>query len=242
MINLLLFILAALLAEIVGTVGGFGSSVFFVPLAQFFLGFKTVLGITAVFHLFSNTAKLLFFRNKIDWRVLFLIGVPAVIFVLIGSYITVSVNSEYTKLGLGIFLILFSVVFLVFKNFEIKASNRNALLGGGISGFLAGLIGTGGAIRGATMVAFNLDKNIFVATSAGIDLGVDFSRAVIYLYNGFLDPMYYKYIPVLIAVAFAGSYLGKMLLDRIPQSVFRILVLLLLLFIGVVMVIQFWVS
>jgi uncharacterized membrane protein YfcA len=40
-----LFILLALLAEVIGTVGGFGSSVFFVPVANFFLDFQSVLGL-----------------------------------------------------------------------------------------------------------------------------------------------------------------------------------------------------
>ena len=42
MFNDVLFLFLAFLSEIVGTVGGFGSSVFFVPMAQFFLEFKTV--------------------------------------------------------------------------------------------------------------------------------------------------------------------------------------------------------
>ncbi|MDX1550365.1 MAG: hypothetical protein R3278_07445, partial [Lysobacter spongiicola] len=54
----LLFLALALLAEVAGTVGGFGSSVFFVPIANFFFDFESVLGITALFHLASNASKL----------------------------------------------------------------------------------------------------------------------------------------------------------------------------------------
>jgi uncharacterized membrane protein YfcA len=60
--NLYLFILLALLAEIAGTVGGFGSSLFFVPIASYFLDFHSVLGITALFHVSSNLSKIAFFR------------------------------------------------------------------------------------------------------------------------------------------------------------------------------------
>lgn len=41
------FIILSVLAEILGTVGGFGSSVFFVPMASYFMDFQTVLSITA---------------------------------------------------------------------------------------------------------------------------------------------------------------------------------------------------
>jgi uncharacterized membrane protein YfcA len=64
-----LFFLLALLAEIIGTISGFGSSILFVPIASLFLDFKVVLGITAVFHVFSNLAKIYFFHEGIDKKI-----------------------------------------------------------------------------------------------------------------------------------------------------------------------------
>ena len=49
-----LFYFLALIAEILGTLSGFGSSILFVPLASYFFDVKEVLGITAMFHVFSN--------------------------------------------------------------------------------------------------------------------------------------------------------------------------------------------
>ena len=66
---LVLFYFLALIAEIFGTVGGFGSSIFFVPVASFFFEPKLVLGITAFFHVFSNISKLILFGKKIDFKV-----------------------------------------------------------------------------------------------------------------------------------------------------------------------------
>ncbi len=53
-----LFVILALISEIIGTISGFGSSILFVPVASMFFDFKTVLGITAVFHVFSNLSKI----------------------------------------------------------------------------------------------------------------------------------------------------------------------------------------
>ena len=71
--HLIIFILLALLAEILGTIGGFGSSLFFVPLASFFLDFHSVLGITAIFHVSSNITKIAFFKKGFDKSTVFLI-------------------------------------------------------------------------------------------------------------------------------------------------------------------------
>ena len=99
--ELALFLALGLLAEIIGTVGGFGSSVFFVPIAQLFFDYKVVLGITGIFHVFSNSAKLAFFWRSIDHRLALLIGFPSVTFVILGAlsvlpalFIAVSVGGE----------------------------------------------------------------------------------------------------------------------------------------------------
>ena len=44
----LIFFILALIAEVLGTVSGFGSSILFVPIAALFFDFKIVLGITAL--------------------------------------------------------------------------------------------------------------------------------------------------------------------------------------------------
>jgi hypothetical protein len=41
---------------------------------------------------------------------------------------------------------------------------------------------------GVALTAFDLEKVVFVATSAGIDSGVDLTRMIIYLRSGYLVP------------------------------------------------------
>ena len=83
------------------------------------------------------------------------------------------------------------------------------------------------------LAAFDLEKGVFVATSAAIDSGVDLSRMIIYLRNNYLTADFYWYIPGLFLVAFAGSYTGKFVLNKIEQKSFRKIVLALVFLIGV---------
>ena len=229
-----LFFIVALLSEIVGTIAGFGSSVFFVPLAGLFLGFHEVLALTAVLHVFSNTAKLILFGRHVRWRLLLLLGIPSVLLVIVGAYLSVDLKFKFTEALLGLFLIIFSAFLLLRPGMQLSQKNFNAIAAGGIAGFLAGLIGTGGAIRGLALAAFNLEKGNFVATSAAIDSGVDFSRMIVYLRNGFLKTEFYWYVPALLAIAFIGSYLGKIALNRIDQTTFRKIALGLVFLIGLI--------
>ena len=232
------FIFLAIIAEIIGTVGGFGSSLFFVPLAQFFFDIKTVLGITAIFHVFSNIVKLILFRKTIDWKLSLLYGIPSVIFVLLGAWLTTVFSFRFDQITLGLFLIFFSSLLLFKPDLKLAANPTSSIAGGSIAGFLAGFIGTGGAVRGLSLAAYNLEKNIFVGTSAAIDMGVDLSRSIVYVSNDFIQPSEYYLIGLLLVVSIVGSYLGKLALQKVKQEDFKKVVLVLILITGIVVLVK----
>lgn len=234
----LLFLLLALVAEIIGTIGGFGSSVFFVPIASFFFDFQSVLGLTAIFHLSSNISKIALFRKGLDKKLLLTIGLPSVVFVIIGGILSNYLKTSILELLLGIFLIVFSLLFLIKKNLIIKPELKESIIGGSLSGFTAGLLGTGGAIRGITMAAFNLEKSAFIATSAAIDFSIDFTRTFVYFKNGYIHDHDLIYVPFLFAIGLIGTYIGRHILQFIPQEKFKQLSLVFILLIGIIMFIQ----
>ncbi|MBU2018719.1 MAG: sulfite exporter TauE/SafE family protein [Bacteroidetes bacterium] len=229
-----IFLFLALLAEIIGTIGGFGSSVFFVPLGGFYFDFQSVLGLTAIFHLSSNLSKIFLFKKGLDKRLLLTIGIPSVVFVVVGGLLSKIVDSTVLEIFLGLFLVGFSLLFLIKRKLIISPTNKNAIIGGAFSGFSAGLLGTGGAIRGLTMASFNLEKSAFIATSAFIDFLIDFSRTFVYYNNGYIHNHDLKYVPFLFLIGIVGSFIGKKILNYIPQYKFRRLSLFLILVIGVI--------
>lgn len=229
-----LFIFLSLIAEILGTIGGFGSSMFFVPIAGYFFDFHSVLGITALFHLSSNVSKIALFKKGFDKKLVLTIGIPAVVFVIIGAWLSKFADSVLLQLILAAFLIILSLLLMIYKNFRLKATTANSLAGGAFSGITAGLLGTGGAIRGLTLAAFNLDKERFIATSAIIDLGIDLSRSVVYFSNGYMHKHDYYLIPILLIVSITGTYIGKKLLTRFSEVQFKYGVLILILITGII--------
>jgi hypothetical protein len=228
-----IFIILAIISEILGTVGGFGSSVYFVPVANFFLDFQSVLGITALFHLSSNITKIALFKKGFDKKIVLTLGLPAILFVSIGAYFSNYFNPKILTYILGFFLVGLSLLFLIFKALRVKASTKNAIVGGSLSGLSAGLLGTGGAIRGMTLAAFKMNKEKFIATSAVIDLGVDFSRSIVYYMNGYMKYEYIYLVLILVTVSIIGTWIGKKILNKVSQDQFRNFVLLMILGIGI---------
>src|SRR5205814_8061832 len=99
----LLFLLLAFVSEVAGTIAGFGSSVFFVPLAGFFFDFHQVLALTSILHVSSNAAKLAFFGRHVQLRLLLLLGLPSVAAVIIGAYRSTNLQLKFDLLGLWLF-------------------------------------------------------------------------------------------------------------------------------------------
>lgn len=89
----------------------------------------------------------------------------------------------------------------------------------------AGLVGTGGVLRGAFMTMFALPKEQYIATIATVALIVDFTRIPIYFGNGFLDKDLWILIPILFVVAFVGSWIGKRVVKVISETIFRKIIL-----------------
>jgi hypothetical protein len=232
------FLFLALIAEVIGTIGGFGSSVFFVPIGNFYFDFHSVLGLTAIFHLSSNVSKIVLFRQGLNKRLILSIGIPSVIFVILGGILSNWLNGFILTLTLGIFLVAFSLLFLIKRSLKVNDTTNNAIIGGSLSGFSAGLLGTGGAIRGLTMAAFKMEKSVFIATSAFIDFMIDLSRSVVYFGSGYVHYHDLKYVPFLLVIGFVGSYIGKRILVYIPQDRFRDLSLIFILLIGVLTLVQ----
>jgi uncharacterized membrane protein YfcA len=222
----IIFFVLGFLSEIVGTMAGFGSSTIFLPLASYFVDFKTALGLVAIFHLFGNISRITFFRHGLDKRVLLLFGVPSFAFSLIGATAVGDLSQTILKLILGAFLISISTIFLVRPKLAFPVNSKSLVLGGGISGFIVGLIGTGGALRAAFLTGLKIDKAKYIATAAVIALGTDATRIPSYVSQGFLTEQHYYYIPILLAIAVGGSFVGRKIVNRIDQSKFKKMVLI----------------
>jgi len=222
----LLFFLFAFISIVVGTVAGFGTSTIFLPIALFFVDFKTALVLVAVSHLAGNVGATTFFRHGLDKRLILIFGVPSIILTILGAYLVIYVPQKILIIALGVILLIFSIIFLLRPDFKVAANRINTILGGAMSGLLQGLVGIGGPIRGAFLISYNLDKYKYIATLAALAVVIDLTRIPIYLTNNLLETQYYYYIPVLVFLGIVGSYMGKRLVVLIPQDKFKKLVLI----------------
>lgn len=234
------FYAAALLAEIIGTMAGFGSSTILLPIALLFFDFKTALVLVAFMHLFGNLGRITFFRKGVVWRVLLYFGIASVITTLIGALLVTHINQAALKGLLGMFLVVYGAAVLTKFRPTLAPSKRNLFVGGGTSGFFAGLIGTGGALRSVFLTAFTLSKAQYIGTAAAVAFLVDITRIPVYINSNLLAANRYWMLPVLFVLAITGSFIGKKLVTKIPKKAFTNVVLVCIMLAGVKLIIDFY--
>jgi uncharacterized membrane protein YfcA len=161
--------------------------------------------LVAIFHISGNIGRITFFRHGFDRRLLLMFGLPSEFFTLVGALSVNYVPQLVLKLILGFFLIAYSLISLLKPDRSFTPSKKNSFIGGSLSGFFVGLMGTGGALRGAFLTSFDLEKSVYISTAAAISLDVDVNRIPVYFGSGFLEPRLYYYIPILFILAISGS-------------------------------------
>ncbi|MFN2434739.1 MAG: sulfite exporter TauE/SafE family protein [Nitrososphaeraceae archaeon] len=234
----IIFLIIGFLSEIVGTTAGFGSSTIYLPLASYLLDFKTALVLVAIFHFFGNISRIVFFKHGLDKNVLLLFGIPSFSLSLIGATLVGDLSQTLLKFVLGLFLIIISFTFLLNPKLTFPANGKSLVLGGGISGFMVGLIGTGGALRAAFLTGLKIEKEKYIATAAVIALGTDATRIPSYISAGFLSEQYYYLIPILFGIAVAGSYVGRKIVTKIDQDKFKKMVLIAIILVSIKFIID----
>ena len=218
---------------------GFGSATVLTPVATFMMDIKAAILVVAFFHLFGNASKVGVFLKHVDWPLFFRFGTASVLFTVGGAILNNYVATPYLKGVFGVFLVLFVIISLIHPTFGLKPSLKTSILGGASSGFVAGLIGTGGAIRGAFLTAFHLSKERYIATSAMIAVVIDATRIPVYLQGGALkDFSHPLLIPLLFIVAYLGTKVGKKIVGKVSTQMFRKIVMTLLFLAGLKFILE----
>lgn len=227
-------LLITFLASIIGTTSGFGLSTIMIPILTLWIPPLETLFLVGIIHWFGSFWKLTLFRSGIRWNLILLFGLAGFLTSYLGASLTLSASSETLLRALGGFLILYAIFLFFQQNFKIRPANTNAVLGGSLSGFFAGVFGIGGAIRTMFLTTFNLPKEVFIATTGGIALIIDSTRLVTYFSGGAeLSKFHWIGLIFFIPASFLGAQTAKRIVNRIPQQKFRTFIAVFLLLAGI---------
>ena len=165
----------------------------------------------------STVSRAVVFRDHIDWRITTAFLVGSVIAVIIAAPIYVSLSDEIIALAIAIVMLV--AIWLPGISWRPKIKHPWVLVG-----FLHSFISTlfaYGAVLHAVILHTGLRRRQIVATMAASLTGMAVFKISGYAANGFDYTPYIVAIALSIGAAFAGTWIGKLVIDRISERLFR---------------------
>ncbi|OGM33297.1 hypothetical protein A2803_05525 [Candidatus Woesebacteria bacterium RIFCSPHIGHO2_01_FULL_44_21] len=232
--DLILLSALTLIASIVGTLAGFGTSTIMLPILLLFIPYPVALLFVGIIHFFDDLWEIILFKRAANWKLLLGFGVPGIMASFAGARLVVTEPSAVLSRLLGALIIFYVLLVLAKPKLKIPANTISAGVGGTLSGLIAGIFGIGGPVRAMFLTAFNLPKETYLFTSGAIALFIDPARLATYILGGTKLPQNLLWgLLIFIPITFIGSWAAKKFVSKIPQDNFRKVVALFLLFVGV---------
>ena len=229
----IILIIAAFITSSISAILGMGGGIILLGIMALIIpeGYM-VIALHGMIQLFSNTTRTYIFREYLKKELIteFLKGVllglslsTLLIIFLIQLFDVESANQikvEILKPLIGIFIIWF----LFFKKTTQTIKNKSFILVGGISGLATTFIGATGPLIAPFFLNNKLSKNNIIANKAACQMITHFGKIPLFIY--FFNVNYineYQILLPLILAVFLGTNFGKILLQFIPENIFRIL-------------------
>ncbi len=225
MIQLLLLSLLVFVASGISNIAGFGTGTIMVPILLSFFPLQQSFLLAGSMQWFNSLWKMLGFIRHVRLDLLISFGLPSVLAAIIGATILFYLPQELLYRLIGVFLIIYVIILYINPQFKLQESLSVLITGGIVSGFIAGLFGIRGPIRGAFLTSFDLPKRQYIATSGAIGLLVDTARLITYVIGGMrLETYLRNSLIILIVVSLIAAYFAQKLIGKIPQERFRFVV------------------
>ncbi|HEV7922366.1 MAG TPA: sulfite exporter TauE/SafE family protein [Thermoanaerobaculia bacterium] len=227
---------ASVVAGAIASLAGFGIGSIMTPLLMLHLDAKVAVAAVSIPHIVATAIRFWMLRASLDRNVLLRFGLTSAAGGLLGALLHTVIGVKTLTIFLGVVLILTGAVGVLGLN--LRFGRHAAPVAGLFSGLLGGLVGNQGGIRSGAMLGFDLSKEAFIATSTAIGLVVDGARMPVYLWSEGAKLMSVRtMIVIMTAGVVIGTFLGRILLGRIPEPLFKRLVSGLVLLLGIALLV-----
>ncbi len=188
-----------------------------------------------IIQLSSNIARVSLSLKNINWKITILFAIGAGIGALIGSQFLIQVPKDQFRIILAV-----AILFMTWTpklNGVPNMPGQFAIIGA-IASFLSLFIGSTGPFTAPFFLRANLGKQGIVATKASCQIPIHLFKLGTYIAFGFLLTPWLNILMLIIPMVFLGNWIGKMLLGKVPEDKFRLLLKILITLLGIRMVLQ----
>jgi uncharacterized membrane protein YfcA len=234
--QLLLVAGVALIASIVGGVAGYGTGALMPLVLVPMLGPEPVVPIIAVSALLTNSGRIFAFLRLVDWRRSAIALGGAAPFAMLSAYGFTLLTGRAVQFLIGAMLILTVPLRYGMRRRAKALGDRGLLVSSmGYGAVMGGTVGAG-VILLSILMAAGLNGAAVIATDAVVSLAIGALRLGVFHYGGVVTAQIVAFGLLIGVVGFAGAFLAKSFVQRLPIHVHTTILDAVVLFGGAVMV------
>lgn len=225
---------ASVIAAAIASVSGFGIGSILTPTLSLWFDAGLAVAAISIPHVIGTALRFAMLKAKVDRRVMWSFGLASAAGGITGALLGTMFESTWLLILLAVLLLFVGLGEFVGYTRRLAFRGTAAWIAGALSGVLGGLVGNQGGLRSAALLGFRLERHTFVATATAIALFVDGARMPVYFYtHGAELRQMATAIAVSSVAVIAGTFFGQRVLQRIPEQIFRRVVAVLLVALGV---------
>jgi uncharacterized membrane protein YfcA len=210
---------AALIASVIGGVSGYGTGALMPLVLVPILGPAPVVPIIALSSIFSNAGRTAAFRRLIDGRRVLIVLAGAIPTCVLGAWGYTLLSGRGAALVIGGMLALSVPLRRLLRRRGFALSDRAlaaASIGYGV--VVGGTTGSGIILLSLLMAAGLQGANV-IATDALVSIIISFVKLMVFGFAGVMDAQAVAVALLIGAIALPGSYLAKLMVERMPVHV-----------------------
>lgn len=212
-----IIITGSFLAALVNAAFSAGGALIILAVTSVVLPVSAIVPIHSTLLIGSTSTRTLLFWRDIEWKIAgpFLVG--SIFAVAIGARIYVELPDTFVATALSAVMLI--AIWLPEVRWRPKLKNPWVVVG-----FIHSLLSTlfaYGALLHAIILHTGLTKRAIVATMGASLTGMGLFKISGYALNGFDYVPYLQIIGFAVAAAFVGTWVGRMVIDKISEELFR---------------------
>lgn len=214
----------AFVASTLAAVTGFGGAAVLLPILVLVFGIRDAIPILTVAQLVGNGSRVWFNRRELVLPVVGWFAVGGVPAALVGGVLFATAPLSFLKRLLGIFLLATVAYRHIGKESFLRLPLRGFAIIGAIFSFLSALLGSVGPLMVPFFLAYGLVKGAYIGTEAFATVVMHVTKLVAY---GGMSVLTIKGVLAGLAlgpIMVFGSFIGKKILDRLPERLFVLLI------------------
>lgn len=219
---LVLFVAAFATAAISGA-AGFGGALLLLPLLVATVGVTQAVPLLTIAQLIGNLSRAGFGFTQIQWKPVSLFLLGAIPLSVLGALSFVQLPKDLITRAIGAAILLF-VAFKYCGVLKLKGATTLLVAGGGVVGFLSGLVGSAGPLGAAIFLSLGLPPVAYIASEATTALVMHGVKAVVYQQYIALDREFWLLAALMGVAMILGTWSAKRVVERMPRETFQRLV------------------